>query len=35
LVYHGPGLARRIADGLAARLAERGMASIAEAVGSG
>jgi dihydroorotate dehydrogenase len=35
LVYHGPGLARRIADGLAARLAERRMASIAEAVGSG
>ena len=35
LVYHGPSLARRIADGLAARLAERGMASIAEAVGSG
>ena len=35
LVYHGPGLARRIADGLAARLAERGMASIAAAVGSG
>jgi dihydroorotate dehydrogenase len=35
LVYHGPGLARRIADGLAARLAERGMGNIAEAVGSG
>ncbi len=34
LVYHGPGLARRIADGLAERLAERGMASIADAVGS-
>ena len=35
LVYHGPGLARRIADGLEARLAERGMGNIAEAVGSG
>ena len=35
LVYHGPGLARRIADGLAAKLTERGTASIAEAVGSG
>ncbi len=34
LVYHGPGLARRIADGLGARVAERGMSSIAEAVGS-
>ncbi len=34
LVYHGPGLARRISDGLAARLAARGMSSIAEAVGS-
>ena len=35
LVYHGPGLARRIADGLAERLDERGMSSIADAVGSG
>ncbi len=35
LVYHGPGLARRIADDLAARLRQSGMASIAEAVGSG
>jgi dihydroorotate dehydrogenase len=35
LVYHGPGLARRIADGLAERLAARGLPSIAEAVGSG
>jgi len=35
LVFHGPGLARRIADGLAKRLAERGMSSIADAVGSG
>ena len=35
LVYEGPGLARRIADGLAERLRASGMASIAEAVGSG
>jgi dihydroorotate dehydrogenase len=35
LVYEGPGLARRIAAGLAKRLEERGMASIADAVGSG
>ncbi|MBA3730274.1 MAG: quinone-dependent dihydroorotate dehydrogenase [Sphingomonas sp.] len=35
LVYHGPGLARRIADGLAERLDQRGMSSIADAVGSG
>jgi dihydroorotate dehydrogenase len=35
LVYHGPGLARRIADGLAERLEQRGMSSIADAVGSG
>jgi dihydroorotate dehydrogenase len=35
LVYEGPGLARRIASGLAERLAQRGMSSIAEAVGSG
>jgi dihydroorotate dehydrogenase len=35
LVFHGPGLARRIADGLAERLEQRGMSSIAEAVGSG
>jgi dihydroorotate dehydrogenase len=35
LVYEGPGLARRIAKGLAARLSERGLSSIAEAVGSG
>jgi dihydroorotate dehydrogenase len=33
MVYEGPGLARRIARGLAARLAEEGFASIAEAVG--
>ena len=35
LVYAGPGLARRIADGLARRLDQAGMSSIAEAVGSG
>ena len=35
LVYHGPGLARHIAAGLAERLLARGMSSIAEAVGSG
>ena len=35
LVYEGPGLARRIADGLAARLERSGLSSIAEAVGSG
>jgi dihydroorotate dehydrogenase len=34
MVYEGPGIARRIARGLAARLAEAGMASISEAVGS-
>ena len=33
MIYEGPGLARRIADGLAAKLAEAGMASISEAVG--
>lgn len=35
LVYHGPGLARRIADGLAERLEREGIATIAEAVGRG
>ena len=35
LVYEGPGLARRIARGLAALLARDGFANIAEAVGSG
>ncbi len=35
LVYEGPGLARRIADGLAERLGRSGFANIAEAVGSG
>lgn len=34
LVYHGPGLARRIATGLAAILERDGIASIAEAVGT-
>jgi dihydroorotate dehydrogenase len=33
MIYEGPGLARRIAAGLAARLAEHGFQSIAEAVG--
>jgi dihydroorotate dehydrogenase len=35
LVYEGPGLARRINAGLAAKLREGGYASIAEAVGRG
>jgi dihydroorotate dehydrogenase len=34
MVYEGPGLARRIAKGLIARLEREGFASIAEAVGS-
>ena len=33
LVYHGPGLARRIARGLAEMLAREGYANVAEAVG--
>jgi dihydroorotate dehydrogenase len=33
LVYHGPGLARRISDGLAALLVRDGFASVADAVG--
>ena len=33
LVYEGPGLARRIAAGLAERLKREGMTSISEAVG--
>ncbi len=33
MIYEGPGLARRIARGLAGKLAEEGMASIADAVG--
>jgi dihydroorotate dehydrogenase len=35
MVYEGPGLGRTIAKGLARKLKEHGMASIAEAVGSG
>ena len=35
MVYEGPGLARRIANGLANRLKREGMSSIADAVGSG
>ncbi len=35
LVYEGPGLAKRITEGLARRVAQGGFASIAEAVGSG
>jgi dihydroorotate dehydrogenase len=34
LVYEGPGLVRRIAEGLAQRVIAEGMSSIAEAVGS-
>ena len=34
MVYEGPGIARRIAHGLAARLAREGFANIAEAVGT-
>jgi dihydroorotate dehydrogenase len=34
MVYEGPGIARRIARGLAERLSREGMANIAEAVGS-
>ena len=33
MIYEGPGLARRIAAGLADKVAEEGMASIADAVG--
>lgn len=35
LIYEGPGIARRIARGLAERLEREGMAGIAEAVGTG
>jgi dihydroorotate dehydrogenase len=35
MVYEGPGIAKRIAAGLAARLHASGMSNIAEAVGSG
>src|SRR6185437_8593724 len=34
MVYEGPGIARRIASGLADRLKREGMANIADAVGS-
>ncbi|MBA3898384.1 MAG: dihydroorotate dehydrogenase (quinone), partial [Sphingomonadaceae bacterium] len=34
LVYHGPGLARRIAAGLVERLERDGFASVAEATGA-
>ena len=34
MVYEGPGIARRIANGLAQRLKREGMANIAEAVGA-
>ena len=34
MVYEGPGIARRIARGLAERLAREGFASVAEAVGT-
>ena len=33
LVYHGPGLAKRIAEGIAARLKHDGFASITDAIG--
>lgn len=35
MIYHGPGIARRIALGLAQRLEREGFANIAEAVGTG
>ena len=35
MVYEGPGIARRIARGLAERLEREGFANIAEAVGTG
>jgi dihydroorotate dehydrogenase len=34
MVYEGPGIARRIADGLAQRLSREGFANISEAVGT-
>jgi dihydroorotate dehydrogenase len=34
MVYEGPGLARRIARGLAERVKREGMGNITEAVGS-
>ena len=35
MVYEGPGIARRIALGLADRLAREGFANIADPVGTG
>jgi dihydroorotate dehydrogenase len=35
MVYEGPGIAVRIARGLAERLEREGMASIADAMGNG
>jgi dihydroorotate dehydrogenase len=35
MVYEGPGIARRIANGLAARLSREGFSNVAEAVGTG
>lgn len=35
MVYEGPGIARRIANGLAQRLKREGIASIADAIGKG
>jgi len=35
MVYEGPGIARRIARGLAERLKRDGIANIAEVVGTG
>ena len=35
MVYEGPGIGRRIAEGLAERLERDGYANITEAVGSG
>jgi dihydroorotate dehydrogenase len=35
MVYEGPGVARRIADGLAQRLEREGYSSISEVVGRG
>jgi dihydroorotate dehydrogenase len=34
MVYHGPGIARRIAAGLARKVQQAGLANIAEAVGT-
>jgi dihydroorotate dehydrogenase len=34
MIYHGPHVARRIADGLERKLEEAGFSSIAEAIGT-